>query len=163
MTRPLLFWTVALGLTSVTAFGQTFTLAETSFKVGTVYRTYEIVFDLDKTTLNPSSYAHLDSIADFMKKNKSLVIEVGIHSESRICEQEAKMSRNLFKSRAKSVVGYLVQKGIDSERIIPIGYGCSQPLITDFQIEKMKTKEEKEKAYQINRRTEFKILRTDYQ
>jgi peptidoglycan-associated lipoprotein len=59
-------------------------------------------------------------------------------------------------------VNYLVTKGIDPARMIPVGRGAEETLISDEEIKKMATKEEKEAAHQMNRRTDFKVISYDY-
>jgi outer membrane protein OmpA-like peptidoglycan-associated protein len=59
-------------------------------------------------------------------------------------------------------VKYLIEKGIAEERLTPKGLGESVPLISDKEINAMKTEEEQEQAHQVNRRTVFKILSYDY-
>jgi peptidoglycan-associated lipoprotein len=86
----------------------------------------------------------------------------------------------LSQKRAQSVVDYLVSKGIELERLTAKGYGKSSPKVVDAEIagqypflragtslseqyiNSLSTDEQKEIANQINRRTEFKVLRTDY-
>jgi outer membrane protein OmpA-like peptidoglycan-associated protein len=64
----------------------------------------------------------------------------------------------LSQERAQSCVDYLVAKNIDKGRLIAKGYGKKQLMITDAEINKLTTEEEKEEAHQQNRRTEFKII-----
>jgi outer membrane protein OmpA-like peptidoglycan-associated protein len=151
-----------LFLLPLVTIGQNYNLTDTTFKKGSIFSP-DILYDLDKATLRPESEPILDSIAKFLMKNKSLVIEVGVHTDSRSGKQEMKMSRLLYESRAKSVVDYLVKKGINPLRLIYKGYGSVHLLVSDAEIAKLKTKDAIEKAHQKNRRTEFKIVRTDFQ
>ncbi|MEZ5011144.1 MAG: OmpA family protein [Bacteroidales bacterium] len=100
------------------------------------------------------------------------------HTDSRDTEE---YNIDLSQKRAQSVVAYLIQKGIRSDRLTARGYGESSPKIVDEQIasennflkvgfilseqfiNSLATEEQKEIAHQINRRTEFRVLRTDYQ
>ena len=68
----------------------------------------------------------------------------------------------LSQLRAQSCVNFLVTKGIDPARMVPVGRGAEETKISDDQIKKMATKEEKEAAHQVNRRTDFKVLNYDY-
>lgn len=136
-----------------------FTLNDTIFVEKQSLTTYEITFDFDKYTLRPSSNIFLDSLVSFLQKNNSIILEVRNHRDTRGSNH---YSRNITQSRAQSVVNYLIEKGIEKERIIPKGYGDAMPLVSDQEIAKMKSKEEQEKAHQKNRRMEFVILRTDY-
>jgi outer membrane protein OmpA-like peptidoglycan-associated protein len=71
------------------------------------------------------------------------------------------MSRRLSLSRAQSIVDYLIGKGISADRLKAVGYGAVKVLVSDNEIDKLKTPEEKELAHAKNRRTEFKILKTE--
>ncbi len=64
----------------------------------------------------------------------------------------------MSKRRAQAAVKYIIDKGIDPDRITARGYGESQLIISDEDINKLPTETEREAAHQINRRTEFKIL-----
>jgi peptidoglycan-associated lipoprotein len=88
---------------------------------------------------------------------------------------------DLSQKRAQSVVDYLIMKGIEPERLSAKGYGESSPKVVDSEInsdypflpleyiltesfiENLANDEQREIAHQINRRTEFKVLRIDYQ
>lgn len=133
-----------------------FNLTSNQFKVGDVYESNpKILFDLAKWTIRTKSHSHLDRIADFLLKHDSLVIEIGIHTDSRGSDE---YSIRLDKKRAESIMEYLINKGVDSERLSAKGYGKTELFISDEEIEKMKTAQEKEKAHAVNRRTEFKII-----
>ena len=138
------------------SIAQNFKLASNQFKAGDVYVSNpKILFDLAKWTISGVSQSHIDSIADFLLKHDSLVIEIGIHTDSRGSDE---YSMRLDKKRAESIMEYLINKGIDSERLSAKGYGETELIISDKEIEKMKTAQEKEEAHAINRRTEFKII-----
>ncbi len=147
---------VLLGKLSI---AQQFNLTSTSFSVGSIYKANpRILFDLAKSTISKESYPLLDSIAEFLLKNDKLVIEVGVHNDSRVAEQEKIRSRNLSQSRAQNIVDYLIDKGIPKEQLIPVGFGATQLIISEKEIDNLKTAQEKEEAHAVNRRTEFKIL-----
>ena len=134
---------------------QTFTLADTMFKTNAVYRSYRVIFEFDKPIIKKESYAHLDSIADFMFKNLTLIIEVGNHCDTQAPDH---YSMNLTQKRADAIVDYLVSKGIAKERLVAKGYHDSKPIIPEEKIDHLKTKNEIENAHKQNRRTEFKII-----
>jgi hypothetical protein len=141
------------------AIGQTVSFSDTIFKIGDKLPIRPIHFELAKSNILTDSHPFLDSIADFLVKNKNLSIEVGVHTDTRWTD---KYSTCLSCNRAKAIANYLISKGIQPDRLIPKGYNDKEPLISEEEINKLKTIEEKEKAHQINRRTEFKIISTNY-
>ena len=114
-----------------------------------------VFFDLNKSTLRKESFVELNKLVNFLSENNSVKIEIGGHTDSRGNSSDNQI---LSENRSKSVFEYLVEKGINSERLSFKGYGQSQPVISDSEISKMNTTEEKEIAHQSNRRTEYKII-----
>lgn len=135
---------------NLTSYGQNFSLQDSVFKIGDVLIAYNIVFELGNATLKPDSYVHLDSIVGFMIKHKNLTLEASNHCDERWSDEH---SICLTCKRANMIADYLTSKGINPERIIAEGYNDTKPIIVGA-----KTEEE----HQKNRRTEFKILRTDF-
>lgn len=127
-------------------FAQTFELADSVFEVNQKYISHRTLFDYDKAVIRPESYAHLDSIADFLKVNPFLIIEIGNHCDERFSN---KYSICLTCKRAASVKEYLVKFGISEKRIISKGYNDAQPLIKNAKTEK---------EHSVNRRTEIRIV-----
>lgn len=106
-----------------------------------------ILFDLNKATLKPESYAVCDSLAQIMKDNPSIKVEISGHTDSR---GSASYNRKLSQSRAEAVRTYLISKhSISSKRIVAVGYGEDRLLVSP---------EKNEDDYQRNRRVEFKVL-----
>lgn len=136
---------------------KTFTLTDSVFKSGLYCRTHQILFDFDKFTLRPESYPFLDSLVDFLTEYNNLKIEIGQHGTS-----DPKFSTKLSERRAEAISDYLISKGINKNRLIARGYGDTNPIWSEYEIKKAKIKEEKEKMKQLNKRTEFLILRTDF-
>lgn len=127
----------------------------------------EVRYDYDDTLLQViankvNSEDSLNTLYNKMIENPNWVVELQAHTD---CRGSEKYNRNLSQGRANSCVAYLVNKGISSERLVPVGYGENVPIkdLTCDAIQKLSTKEEQEKAHQRNRRTQFKILSTDYQ
>lgn len=114
-----------------------------------------IFYDYDKATLREASKSELDKVYELMQQNPSLVIEFSAHTDSRGNDA---YNLQLSQKRAQSCVDYLINKGISKNRLIAKGYGETQPVITDEEINKLTTEEEKEAAHQQNRRTEIKII-----
>jgi peptidoglycan-associated lipoprotein len=99
------------------------------------------------------------------------------HTDSRDTEE---YNYDLSQKRAQSVVQYLIEKGVEPARLSAKGYGESSPKVVDASIvaqapflktgttlseqyiNSLPSEEQKEIAHQVNRRTEFRVLRTDY-
>jgi peptidoglycan-associated lipoprotein len=137
-----------------------------------------ILYDLDKWDLRPESMVSLDKLVETLNDNPNVTIELMSHTDPRNTEE---YNLILSQKRAQSVVDYLVSKGIEIERLTAKGYGKSSPKVVDAAIalqypflkegtqlneqfvNTLSNDEQKEIAYQIDRRTEFKVLRTDYE
>lgn len=133
-----------------------FDLTSKQFNRGDVYvLNPHDLFGLAQWKIKPESYAQLDSITLFLVKNDSLFIEIGVHSDSRGSDH---FSMSLEGHRAESIANYLIEKGVDSNRLSAKGYGDYNLLISDSEIEKMETNLAKEEAHAVNRRVEFKII-----
>jgi OmpA-OmpF porin, OOP family len=104
-----------------------------------------VEFDFGKYSLRPSSYATLDDLVDYLNRKPNERIEIGGHTDNVGSD-----AKNLVLSleRAKSIVEYLISKGISNDRLVAKGYGAEEP------IEDNSTEEGRQK----NRRTEVKIL-----
>lgn len=113
-----------------------------------------ILYDLDKYDLRPESKVILDSLAVILKNNPSITIEIGSHTDSRA---PADYNLELSKKRAQSCVNYLLAKGIAKDRLVAVGYGETK-LVNDCADDVDCTEEQ----HQQNRRTTFRVLKTDY-
>ena len=137
-----------------------------------------ILYDFNKWDLRPESMISLDKLVETLNDNPNVTIELMSHTDSRDTEE---YNIELSQRRAQSVVDYLINKGIDQERLSARGYGESSPKLVDEQlaseysflkegfilneqfINSLPNEEQKEIAHQINRRTEFRVLSTDYE
>lgn len=119
----------------------------------------DVLYDLGQSTLRAESQDSLNFLYNTLVDNPTFVIELSAHTDSRGGDAD---NLKLSDARAKSCFDYLVSKGIPAERMVPKGYGKKRLLVTDAEINKMGTKEEKEAAHQRNRRTVFSVLRKDY-
>ena len=140
-----------------------------------------IFYDFGKWDLRPESMVSLDKLVETLTDptlNPNITIELMSHTDSRDTEE---YNLDLSQKRAQSVVQYLISKGVEPDRLSPRGYGESSPKVVDATIasqypflktgtvlseafiNSLATEEQKEIAHQINRRTEFKVLRTDYE
>jgi peptidoglycan-associated lipoprotein len=132
-----------------------------------------IFYDLAKWDLRPESKVSLDGLVETLNDNPTIVIELGSHTDFRGSDSD---NLSLSQKRAQSVVDYLIENGIETERLVAKGYGETVPKVLDAAvgsfavgtvlneafINKQGTKELQELAHQQNRRTEFKVLRTDF-
>ncbi|MCG8573982.1 MAG: OmpA family protein [Flavobacteriales bacterium] len=114
-----------------------------------------IFFDLDKYSLRPESVNELERLHKLLVENPTMRIEISGHTDTR---GGADHNQELSQNRAKAVVDYLVQHGVDKSRLEFAGYGESKTIISDGEIAAMKSKSSREEAHQQNRRTEFKVL-----
>jgi len=115
-----------------------------------------VFFDLGKSTLRAESFVELDKLYDYMSKTPTLKIEIGGHTDTR---GDDKDNLKLSNDRAKAVYDYIVNKGIDANRMSYKGYGETKTVVSDAEIVKLSTEKEKEAAHQKNRRTEYKTVK----
>lgn len=104
-----------------------------------------IFFDYDKATLRSESIAELDRLLSLLKNSSTLRIQISGHTDNK---GSADYNQKLSENRAKSVVDYLIEKGINKDRLQYKGYGFANPVATN----------DTEEGRQLNRRTEFEIL-----
>ena len=104
-----------------------------------------IFFDFNKATLRPESVAELDRLNKFMTDTPSLKVEISGHTDNI---GTAAVNQKLSENRAKAVVDYLLDKGVDKDRLAFKGYGFTQPVASN----------DTQEGRQQNRRTEFKIM-----
>lgn len=135
-----------------------------------------IFYDFDKATLRPESKEALDEMVKLLVENPNVTIEMGSHTDRKGSEA---YNQSLSERRAKSVIDYLVAAGISRDRLNPKGYGKTTPKTVTKRINKefpqfpegtvlteefilSLPEEEQAVADQINRRTEFQVISTDY-
>ena len=114
-----------------------------------------IYYDLDEDYIRADAAIELDKLVAILEDNPEIKIELSSHTDSR---QTADYNMDLSNRRAQSATAYIIEAGIDPERITAKGYGESQLLLSDEEINRLPSTEEREVAHQSNRRTEFKIL-----
>lgn len=137
----------------------------------------DILYDFGKWNLKPQFQDSLQGLVQLLRDNPGLVIELGSHTDSRGSEESNDI---LSQKRAQSVVNYLIMRGINPGRLTAKGYGERVPRtlqkgirkdgfffpkgtnLTDKYINSLKNSAEKEAAYALNRRTDFKVLRRDF-
>ncbi len=101
----------------------------------------------------------LDFLYQTLVDNPTIRIELSAHTDTR---GDDKSNQILSQKRAETCVSYLIEKGIDPARMVPVGYGERRPKITDAEIDKLSSTVEKEAAHAKNRRTVFSVLSFDY-
>jgi peptidoglycan-associated lipoprotein len=137
----------------------------------------DILYDLAKWDLKPQYRDSLQGLIETLDANENIVIELASFTDSRDSDERNDI---LSQKRAQSVVDYLISRGIDPERLVAKGYGERVPrnlnkdvvkaeytfkagtVLNDSVINLLATTTVKEAAHQLNRRTEFSILRNDY-
>ena len=136
-----------------------------------------IFYDFDKATLRPESKTALDDLVKLLNENPNITIELSAHTDYK---GSAEYNKRLSQRRAESVVNYLIENGIAADRLTPVGYGKENPkkirrkvaekypflkendVLTEEFIKTLEDEEQQEECNQLNRRTEFKVLRTTY-
>jgi len=110
-----------------------------------------VYYDFNKSVLKPESFPALDEVVRMLNTYPAMVVEIGAHTDNI---GSGSYNQKLSEARAKSVVTYLISKGIDESRLKAKGYGETVP------IEPNKTPEGKDNpnGREKNRRTEFKVL-----
>ncbi len=135
-----------------------------------------ILYDFGKWDLRPESKKELNHLIDILRANPNITIELGSHTDM---VGDSLSNVTLSQKRAQSVIDYLIEKGIAKDRLSAKGYGKSMPKVinarqakegtfkegdklTEAFINALATQELKDLANQMNRRTEFKVLSTNY-
>lgn len=135
-----------------------------------------IFYDFGKYTLTPASEKGLNELVKLLNDNPNITIELSAHTDY-VGNNDA--NKKLSEQRAQSVVDYLIKAGIAKDRLTAVGYGEEKPFVVDAatakkypflklgaslteEFIKTLTPEQQEIANQINRRTEFQVLKTTY-
>jgi peptidoglycan-associated lipoprotein len=137
----------------------------------------EILYDLAKWDLKPQYQDSLQGLIQTLDENPRIVVELASHTDARDTYERNDI---LSQKRAQSVVDYLILRGIDADRLVAKGYGERVPrellkdvtragytfkagdVLTEEYIAALPDNEVKEAAHQLNRRTDFSVLRKDY-
>ncbi len=137
----------------------------------------DILYDLAKWDLKPQYQDSLQGLIKTLDENETIVVELASHTDSRGSDESNDI---LSQHRAESVVNYLIDRGIDPDRLVAKGYGERVPrklgkditkdgflfksgtLLTTSYIDSLPTKPMQEAAHALNRRTEFRILSKDF-
>ncbi len=114
-------------------------------KKGMTLRFQNIYFESGKATLKPESYPVLDQIVELLKENPNVIVEIQGHTDDIGSEA---FNLKLSQKRAEAVRQYLIDHGIEPDRLIAKGYGESKPIVPNDSPENRAK----------NRRVEFVIL-----
>lgn len=114
--------------------------------VGTKIVLKNVFFDYAKANLRPASFPELDRLYELLNEYPEMRIEISGHTDNK---GSRTTNTRLSSARAKSVVEYLVKKGILPNRLESKGYAFDQPIATN----------DTEEGRQQNRRVEFKVLK----
>ena len=114
-------------------------------KIGSKIILKNIFFDFDKATLRSESATELNRLVKMLNDVPRMTIEISGHTDNVGSDA---YNKQLSEDRAKAVVEYLIEKGIEEDRLTYAGYGETQPIADN----------DTEEGRQVNRRTEFKVL-----
>lgn len=135
-----------------------------------------VLYEFDKADLTKESETELMALVTLLNENPNITIELGAHCDYR---GDEKYNLWLSQKRAESCVNFLIKNGIAKERLTPVGYGVTKPktvskkMLESFDflkegdvlskkfIENLPN-EQQEICNSLNRRTEFRVLRTTY-
>lgn len=135
-----------------------------------------IFYEFGRWELTQASEKEMDALIKLLNDNPNITIELSAHTDMKGNEE---FNQELSQKRAQACCDYLIKKGIEKERLTPVGYGKSKPVIADKALNKqypfipvdqaldeefiLKLKsDQQEICNQINRRTEFKVVKTTY-
>jgi peptidoglycan-associated lipoprotein len=150
-----------------------------NFVLQTIFKPIQIeniFYEFGKWDLTPASEAGLQSLVKILNDNPTITIELSAHTDF-VGDNES--NKILSAKRAQSVVDYLIAAGIQPNRLTAVGYGEEKPFVVDVQTAQKLTylKEndvlsedyilkltptQQQEVNQINRRTEFRVLKTSY-
>ena len=127
---------------------------ELELEIEKIFRNQEIVleniyYDLDESFIREDAQPTLNELAELLRRNPDIRIELGSHTD---CRASDRYNETLSEARATAAVTYLVEQGINGERLSARGYGETQP-VADCICSRCT-----EEQHQLNRRTTFRIL-----
>jgi peptidoglycan-associated lipoprotein len=135
-----------------------------------------IFFKFGSWELTPDSEQGLNTLIKLLNDNPNITIELAAHTDL-VGQHTANQELSL--KRAQSVVKYLIDHGIEPERLTAVGYGEEKPVVVDAFLHKQHSflpmnqvldetfiltlnREQQEVCNALNRRTEFRVLKTTY-
>ncbi|MBX2932670.1 MAG: OmpA family protein [Ferruginibacter sp.] len=121
-------------------------------EIGQIFRLNNVFFDFDKYSLRPESFVELDRVVNFLNEYPNIEIEMSAHTDSKGADE---YNMVLSDNRARSVMEYILSKGIAASRIVSHGYGETKPVAPNANPDGSDNPD----GRQLNRRVEFKILK----
>ena len=135
-----------------------------------------IFYEFGRWELTKASETELDRLVKLLNDNPNITIELSAHTDLKGNDE---FNNELSQKRAQSCCDYLIARGIEKERLTPVGYGESKPVMVDKALNKQYPwlpvdqvldeayiltlpADKQEICHQINRRTEFKVIKTTY-
>ena len=135
-----------------------------------------IFYEFGRWELTQASEAELTKLVKLLEDNPNITIELSAHTDLKGTDE---FNNELSQKRAQSCCDFLIKHGIEQERLTPVGYGKTKPVICDKALNKqypwIPVEQELDEAFilglptdkqeicnQINRRTEFKVVKTTY-
>lgn len=160
------------GINDSHTYQQDFSLAPISRPV----KMNNIFFKFGSWELSPESEQGLNALIKLLNDNPNITIELAAHTDMK---GNNELNQELSLKRAQSVVNYLVKNNIDKARLTAVGYGEEKPVVVDETLHKQYpflpneqildeafiltlTEEQQEICNSLNRRTEFRVLKTTY-
>ena len=135
-----------------------------------------VFYEFGRWELTKASEDELDRLVKLLNDNPNITIELSAHTDLKGNDE---FNQDLSQKRAQSCCDYLIKHGIEKERLTPVGYGESKPVVVDKELNKKYSwlpvdqvldeefisklpADKQEICHQINRRTEFKVVKTTY-
>jgi outer membrane protein OmpA-like peptidoglycan-associated protein/tetratricopeptide (TPR) repeat protein len=129
---------------------QVFPPSNTNHEDGKQAYLLHIYYDFDQSFIREESHSELEKLLKMLKENPTYIIELASHTDSRGSNA---YNNRLSQRRAESVVRWLVEKGIERDRLVPRGYG------ENMNVNKCANNIPcSEQEHQMNRRTEFRVI-----
>lgn len=161
-----------VGINDSRTYKQDFTLTSVSKPV----KMNNVFYEFGKWELTETSSQELMGLVKLLNDNPNITIELSAHTDM---VGDSVSNLVLSEKRAQSCVDFLIRNGIEAARLTPVGYGKNMPVVASEAMHKEYAfipegqvlseefisslpKEQQEVCNQINRRTEFKVLKTTY-
>lgn len=155
---------------------KTYTMNFTLNPISRPVKMENIFYEFGKWDVTKASEEELERLVKLLNDNPNITIELSAHTDLVGNEQ---FNLELSQKRAQSCCNYLIRHGIEKERLTPVGYGKTKPVICDKALNKQYSwipveqvldetyilslpADKQEICNQINRRTEFKVVKTTY-